>query len=95
MLKIKNLTITLSGDKSKSIITELNLEFDKGYTYFLTGRNGSGKSTLVNTIMGNPEFSIYSGTIEIINEQYEEHIFEKVKDECVENDINVRELDIP
>lgn len=60
MLKIKNLSVSLSG---KSLLTDINMDIKKGARHLLSGHNGSGKSTLVGAIMGNPEYKIDSGQI--------------------------------
>ncbi|RMD77465.1 ATP-binding cassette domain-containing protein [Candidatus Dojkabacteria bacterium] len=88
MIRIRNLSVTLSDNKSKRIINNFNLDLQNGNVYFLVGRNGSGKSTLVNTIMGNPMYTIESGDIEIIDEIYEKYRFQKIEEECKEEDID-------
>ena len=55
MLSLKNLTISVEG---KTIIKDLNFEFEKGKTYAIMGPNGSGKSTLAYSIMGHPAYEL-------------------------------------
>jgi len=55
MLFLKNLTISVEG---KTIIKNLNFEFEKGKTYAIMGPNGSGKSTLAYSIMGHPAYKL-------------------------------------
>lgn len=47
MLKINNLTIKKSG---KTILENINLEFESGKIYGILGANGAGKSTLLDGI---------------------------------------------
>ena len=49
MLQLKNITYKI---EDKTILDDINLEFDYGKIYAITGHNGSGKSTLVKLIMG-------------------------------------------
>ncbi len=49
MLKISNLTYQIG---EKKILDDINLNFNYGKIYAITGHNGSGKSTLVKAIMG-------------------------------------------
>ncbi|MDD2487332.1 MAG: Fe-S cluster assembly ATPase SufC [Candidatus Gracilibacteria bacterium] len=60
MLEIKNLSVRVD---MKNILKDINLDFEKGKTYFLLGRNGSGKSSLALTIMGHPKYKVISGSI--------------------------------
>lgn len=60
LLEIKNLTITF-GDKE--LLHDINLNVASGARHLLRGQNGSGKTTLVQTISGNPDYKIKSGTI--------------------------------
>lgn len=49
MLQLKNISYKV---EDKTILDDINLEFDYGKIYAITGHNGSGKSTLVKLIMG-------------------------------------------
>ncbi len=59
-LIIKNLHASIEG---KEIVKGLNLEIKKGEIVALMGPNGSGKSTIANIIMGNPRYTVESGSI--------------------------------
>ena len=50
MIKAKNLFF--SYDKSKSFISDLNVEIEKGKVTTILGPNGSGKSTLLSIFAG-------------------------------------------
>ena len=60
MLKIKNLNVSMDG---RELLHDINLHIKRGARVLLSGSNGSGKTTLVQTIAGNPEYKIDSGTI--------------------------------
>lgn len=60
MLDIKNLNVSFDG---KKLLSDINLNIARGARHLLAGHNGSGKSSLVQTIAGNPAYSIDSGTI--------------------------------
>ena len=60
MLEIKNLNVFLG---ERQLLSNINLTITPGERHLLAGHNGCGKSTLANTIAGNPEFTIKSGTI--------------------------------
>lgn len=47
----------------KKLLTDINMSVKSGARHRLAGHNGSGKSTLVNTIAGNPLYTIDSGKI--------------------------------
>ncbi len=53
MLNLKDISYSIKTEKGqKKILKNINLNFEKGKTYVITGQNGSGKSTLVKLIMG-------------------------------------------
>lgn len=53
MLKLANISLTLAGGKKPvTILSEINLHFEEGKIYALTGPNGGGKSSLARVIMG-------------------------------------------
>lgn len=60
MLEIKNLNINFGN---KELLHNINMNIKSGERHLLAGHNGSGKSTLVQTIAGNPEYTITSGKI--------------------------------
>ena len=60
MLEIKNLNVSFDG---RELLHDINLHVARGARHLLSGANGSGKSTLVQTIIGNPEYTIDSGQI--------------------------------
>ena len=60
ILRIKDLHVSV---KDKKILKGLNIEFDTSKTVALLGPNGNGKSTLLQTIMGNPNYEVTSGSI--------------------------------
>lgn len=64
MLEIKNLNVFLG---ERQLLSNINLTITPGERHLLAGHNGCGKSTLANTIAGNPEFTIKSGTIKFDN----------------------------
>lgn len=60
ILEIKDLHVSV---KDKEILKGINLNIDTNKTIALLGPNGNGKSTLLQTIMGNPNYSITKGSI--------------------------------
>ncbi len=59
-LKIEDLYVSVND---KEILKGLSIEFSSSETIALLGPNGNGKSTLLQTIMGNPNYTIKSGNI--------------------------------
>jgi Fe-S cluster assembly ATP-binding protein len=47
----------------KIILRGLDLTINAGETHVLMGQNGTGKSTLASAIMGNPAYTVRSGSI--------------------------------
>lgn len=60
ILEIKNLYVSMNN---KTLLTDINIDIKNGEHFRLAGHNGSGKSTLVNTIAGNPLYTIDSGKL--------------------------------
>ena len=60
ILEIKNLSVSFDG---KKLLSDINLNVERGARHLIRGHNGSGKSTLVGTISGNPTYKIDSGSI--------------------------------
>ncbi len=53
MLSLKNVSLRLSTEEREvTILSGIDLNFERGKMYALTGPNGSGKSTLARVIMG-------------------------------------------
>ena len=53
MLRLENVCYSVDDNGlKKDILTNINLEINKGETVVITGHNGSGKSTLLKCIMG-------------------------------------------
>ncbi len=53
MLELKGLSYNVSGkEKDIEIIKDVDISFDKGKLYAITGPNGSGKTSLAQLIMG-------------------------------------------
>ncbi|MDO4500183.1 MAG: Fe-S cluster assembly ATPase SufC [Erysipelotrichaceae bacterium] len=60
VLEIKDLHVN-AGDKE--ILKGLNMIVKEGEIHAIMGPNGNGKSTLLQTIMGNPAYTVTSGSI--------------------------------
>lgn len=60
VLEIKDLHVN-AGEKE--ILKGLNLIVKEGEIHAIMGPNGNGKSTLLQTIMGNPAYTVTSGSI--------------------------------
>lgn len=59
-LEIRDLHVQV---EDKEILKGLNLTVKSGETHAIMGPNGNGKSTLLQTIMGNPKYSVTKGSI--------------------------------
>ena len=59
-LKLVDLTVSVDG---KTILNNFNLEINSGEIHVLMGPNGVGKSTLTKVIIGDPNYTIESGSI--------------------------------
>lgn len=60
LLEIKDLCVSVEDTE---ILKHINMSIGKGETHVLMGPNGAGKSTLGNALMGNPAYTITSGSI--------------------------------
>lgn len=77
-LNISDLTVRV---EDKEILHGLNLSVNRGETHVIMGPNGAGKSTLGNAIMGNPNYVVTSGSIELEGKNIvEENAAERAKD---------------
>ena len=54
MLKLENVFMQIANDngENKEILKNINLEFERGKIYAITGPNGGGKTSLAKVIMG-------------------------------------------
>lgn len=59
-LVIKDLYVSV---QDKQVLKGINLTVNEGETHALMGPNGNGKSTLLAAIMGDPSFTIDSGSV--------------------------------
>ena len=59
-LVIKDLHVSV---EDKEILKGVSLTVGEGETHALMGPNGNGKSTLLAAIMGNPKYTVTSGSI--------------------------------
>jgi len=66
MLSLSNLTASIA---KKTILNGIKTSFEDNKIYTIMGPNGSGKSTLVQTIIGNPIYSIASKSSLIFNKK--------------------------
>ena len=62
MLKVSNLCASYN---QKEIVKDVNLSISPGETVILMGQNGSGKSTLANVLIGNLNYTVKKGKIEL------------------------------
>ncbi|MBS3742659.1 MAG: ABC transporter ATP-binding protein [Candidatus Cloacimonetes bacterium] len=60
VLEVKNLNLKING---KKILSNLNLEINKGQVHAIVGPNGAGKSTFASAVMGLTEYRDISGKI--------------------------------
>lgn len=72
MLKMDNISMKVNGDDGhdREIIHSLNLEFETGKLYAITGPNGGGKTSIAKIIMGI--FKPHSGKIYLNEEDISE-----------------------
>ena len=60
ILEIKDLHVSV---KDKEILKGIDLIVKEGEIHAIMGPNGNGKSTLLQTIMGNPNYTVTGGSI--------------------------------
>lgn len=60
LFEIKDLQVAAGGHQ---ILKGLSLTVNKGEVHAIMGPNGSGKSTLANTLLGNPDYEVKSGSV--------------------------------
>jgi Fe-S cluster assembly ATP-binding protein len=65
ILEVRNLKVSV---ENKVIINNANLELTEKKNYVMFGPNGSGKTTLINSIMGLPQYRVFSGKIYFMGE---------------------------
>ncbi len=66
MLSIRNLSVRAA---EKTILNDISHTFKNGKIYAIMGPNGSGKSTLVQTIIGNPLYSVSRNSSILFNKK--------------------------
>ena len=66
MLSLKHVGVT---GGNKEIIHDFSYQFEKGRIYAVMGPNGSGKSTLIQTIIGNPQYTLTSQSFLTFNKK--------------------------
>ncbi|MCL4376353.1 Fe-S cluster assembly ATPase SufC [Candidatus Parvarchaeota archaeon] len=64
-IEIKGLEVSVN---QKNVLNGVDLLVQRGKIHVLMGPNGSGKSTLANVIMGNPKYTVKSGSIKFNEE---------------------------
>ena len=65
LLNVKDLHVSVAETE---ILHGINLKIGRGETHVIMGPNGAGKSTLGYAIMGNPNYSVLSGSIDFKGE---------------------------
>lgn len=65
LLEISQLRVCTEG---KAILYNLSLSVNLGEMHVVMGPNGSGKSTLVNTLAGQPDYTVAAGKVDFAGE---------------------------
>jgi len=63
MIRIKGLTVSREGDM---ILRDVSMEIITGEKILLIGANGSGKTSLARVLMGDPLYTVISGSIDVV-----------------------------
>ena len=58
-----------SAEDGTRILNGVNMTINEGEVHALMGPNGSGKSTLASVLLGSPEYSVTSGSIQFRGEE--------------------------
>ncbi|EER06570.1 abc transporter, putative, partial [Perkinsus marinus ATCC 50983] len=67
-LNVSNLHAVLSEDPEVSILNGVTLSLEPGEVVALLGPNGCGKSSLARTIMGDSQYEVTHGRVEMTGE---------------------------
>jgi len=62
-LMIRDLHVVPVADRSREILSGINLTVRKGEVHAIMGRNGSGKTTLAYALMGHPAYEVTKGEV--------------------------------
>ncbi len=62
-LVIRDLHVVPVADRSREILSGINLTVRKGEVHAIMGRNGSGKTTLAYALMGHPAYEVTRGEV--------------------------------
>ncbi|MEX2548200.1 MAG: Fe-S cluster assembly ATPase SufC [Chloroflexota bacterium] len=62
-LVIRDLHVVPVADRSREILSGINLTVRKGEVHAIMGRNGSGKTTLAYALMGHPAYQVTKGEV--------------------------------
>jgi Fe-S cluster assembly ATP-binding protein len=62
-LVIRDLHVVPIADRSREILSGIDLTVRKGEVHAIMGRNGSGKTTLAYALMGHPAYEVTAGQV--------------------------------
>ena len=65
----ENTDLHASAEDGTRILNGVNMTINEGEVHALMGPNGSGKSTLASVLLGSPEYSVTSGSIQFRGEE--------------------------